>query len=245
MSENGNTDDTTTVRPRDGLVVTSPLQPTAEGTPLEPLQPKRFTPATREIPAEPARTEPRVHEPLEPESKGPDAKGPDSKPAMLDREATKPPSGDGDDNGGDNGPSGSDNPPSGNDNPPSSNDNPPSSSDNPPSSTGGPSGSVFVDTDKLSQVIPGLDGIMRQMYAIGNGTANALGGYQLDRGDSYGEAYVTTATPISSQILDGLSSAGSVFGDTAEGVRLTVHNYDVTEDNAVNSAGDLLSRSED
>ena len=171
--------------------------------------------------------------------------GPDSKPAMLDREAAQKPSGD----GGDNPPGGSsDNPPpsSGNGNPPSSGDNPPSGSDDPPTTkTGSGSGSVSVDTDKLSQAIPGLDGIMRQMYAIGNGTANALNGYQLDRGDSYGEAYTTTANPISSQILEALSNAGSVFGDTAEGATLMVHNYNVTEDNAAESASGLLARSED
>lgn len=163
---------------------------------------------------------------------------PGEKPAMLDREALRQP-------GDDNPPNSNGNPPTSNDDPPNGNENPPGGSENPPGGahTGGPGGSVFVDTEKLSQAIPGLDGIMRRMYAIGNGTANALNAFQLDRGDSYGEAYVKTADPISSQILEGLSNAGGVFGDTAEGASLMVHNYTMTEENAVDSAGGLLAQS--
>jgi hypothetical protein len=167
-----------------------------------------------------------------------DARQPvDGKPALLDRELAKQPAGTDDPP-----PSGSDNPP-----PSGSDDTPPSGSDDPPSTTtgsGSGSGSVYVDTDKLAQAVPGFDGIMRQMYSIANGTSNALDGFQLDRGDSYGEAYVNTANPISTQILGGLSSAAGVFGDTAEGTGLMVHNYNITEDNAAASASELTRSSE-
>jgi hypothetical protein len=216
-----------TVQPRDGVLTSSPLQPfqRAEAVPLGAAG----TPET-----------PRFQEPAEAEPRAFKSTGPDSQPAMLDREAA-PPSGD----NGDKPPSGSDNPPAGNDNPPSGSDNPPSGSDNPPSGTGSKGGpAVSVNTGKLAPIAPGLEGIMRNLYSIGNGTANDIGGYNLNK-DSYGEAYTTTATPIASQILEGLANAGSVFGDAAEGASLTVHNYDVTEDNAIESANGLLTRSED
>jgi hypothetical protein len=230
------------VSPADG-VETLPLG--ADGSPETP----RYLDSEPEEPGQrpvykstgPDDAEPRAYESTGPQStpRALESTDPDLKPAMLDREAAAQPS----DDGGDPPPSSSsDDPP-----PSSSGDNPPSSTDDPPSTTtgSGSGSSVFVDTDKLSQVIPGLDGIMRQMYSIANGTSNALDGYSLDRGDSYGEAYVKVANPISSQILDGLSSAGGVFGDTAEGAGLMVHNYDVTEDNAASSASDLARSSED
>jgi hypothetical protein len=177
-------------------------------------------------------TEPRLRdrEPLQPTLLDRDP----AKPRFLERDAAKEPTGDGKGDG--------DNPPPPTDNPPTGGQQPPS--ENPPTteSRSNAHGSVSVDTEKLAQAIPGLDRIMRQMFSIGNNTANALAGYRLDRGDSYGEAWTKTADPISEQILQGLSDAGTVFGDTAEGAHLMVHNYNVTEENAIESAGDLLPR---
>ena len=249
--------------PADGQEEGTPLQPfqRAEALPLSPLQPfqrAEALPLGQETPRlmdrEPEETEPRAlestgpetprlmdREPAETEPRALESTGPQAtpralesrKPAMLDREAAAP---------GDKPPS--DDPPS--DNPPS--DNPPSDNPGinpPPSSTGGGGPAVSVDTGKLAPLAPTLNGIMRNLYSIGNGAANGIGDYRLNRGDSFGEAYDKVATPIASQILEGLANAGSVFGDAAEGASLTVHNYDVTEDNAVDSAHGLLTSSEE
>jgi hypothetical protein len=214
----------------------SPLLP-AERRRALPLETAR-TPETvrrRDAVREPDdATQPRFYKSTKPDAAfrlREDDEDPETRPRLLDREAAKQPTGDG----------GDDPPPQG-ENPPPQGENPPTR--NPPSTTsrGNAHGSVYVDTDKLSQAIPGLDRIMGQMYSIGNNTANALAGYQLDRGDSYGEAWTRTADPIATQILEGLANAGSVFGDTAEGAHLMVHNYNITEENAVNSAGDLSVR---
>jgi len=216
--------------------------------------PAQYVEATPAIPAIPAeRVQGRLLEPLLPAEKTEprfykstrpnaalrpreDDEDPENRPRLFEREAAKQPTDDGKGKGND------DNPPT--DNPPPPTDNPPPPTENPPSTTtrGYAHGSVYVDTEKLAQGIPGLDQIMRRMYSIGNSTANALAGYQLDRGDSYGEAWTKTADPISSQILEGLADAGAVFGDTAEGAHLMVHNYNITEENAIDSAGDLLPR---
>lgn len=214
------------VQPRDGVFTSSPLQPFQRAEAQELPPGATGTPATPRLrDLEPEQAEPRALE--------------STKPAMLDREAA-PPSGD----NGDKPPTGGDNPPSGNDYPPSGSDTPPSSG-NPPSTTGKGGPAVAVNTGKLAPIAPGLNGIMRDMFSIGNSTANGVGAYRLNRGDSFGEAYEKTATPIATQILEGLANAGSVFGDAAEGASLTVHNYDVTEDNAVESAHGLLSSSEE
>jgi hypothetical protein len=251
--------------PADGQEEGTPLQPfqRAEALPLSPLQPfqrAEALPLGEETPRlmdrEPAETEPRAlestgpetprlmdREPAETEPRALESTGPQEtpramesrKPAMLDREAA--PSGD----NGDKPPS--DNPPA--DNPPS--DNPPSDNPgiNPPSGTGGGGPEVFVDTGKLAPLAPTLDGIMRNLDSIGNRAGNGIGGYRLNRGDSFGEAYDKVATPIASQILGGVADAATVFGQAAEGADLTVHNYDVTEENAAESAHGLLTRSEE
>jgi hypothetical protein len=245
----------------------SPLQPfqRAEALPLSPLQPFQRAEALplgadgepeetpRLMDREPEETEPRAlestgpetprlmdREPEETEPRALESTGPQEtpralesrKPAMLDREAAAP----GDKPPADNPP---DNPPA--DNPPA--DNPPGI--NPPSGTGGGGPEVFVDTGKLAPLAPTLDGIMRNLDSIGNRAGNGIGGYRLNRGDSFGEAYDKVATPIASQILGGVADAATVFGQAAEGADLTVHNYDVTEENATDSAHGLLTRSEE
>jgi hypothetical protein len=253
--------------PADGQEEGTPLQPfqRAEALPLSPLQPFQRAEA-QELPLgatgtpeetprlmdrEPEETEPRAMESTGPETprlmdREPEQTEPRAlesrKPAMLDREAAAP----GDKPSSDNPPS--DNPPS--DNPPSDNppsDNPPSDNPgiNPPSGTGGGGPEVFVDTGKLAPLAPTLDGIMRNLDSIGNRAGNGIGGYRLNRGDSFGEAYDKVATPIASQILGGVADAATVFGQAAEGADLTVHNYDVTEENATDSAHGLLTRSEE
>jgi len=196
----------------------------------------RFHKSTRrqavEEPEDP--TEPRFYKSTKPEAalrRREDDEEPETRPRLLEREAAKQPTADSHGDGS-------------NDGSPPPNDYQPPQPENPPTTTSRSNahGSVFVDTEKLSQAIPGLDQIMRRMFAIGNSTANALAGYQLDRGDSYGEAWTKNADPISAQILEGLSNAGTVFGDTAEGAHLMVHNYNVTEENAIDSAGGLFSR---
>jgi hypothetical protein len=211
--------------------------------------PAQYVAATPAIPAIPAeRVQDRLLEPLLPAEKTEprfyrstrpnealrlreDDEDPETKPRLLEREPTKQPTDDGHGQGG-----------NGNQPPPTDHQSPPTENHPATTSRSTAHGSVFVDTEKLSQGIPGLDQIMRRMFSIGNSTANALAGYQLDRGDSYGEAWTKTADPISTQILEGLANAGTVFGDTAEGAHLMVHNYNVTEENAIDSAGGLFSR---
>jgi hypothetical protein len=215
------------VQPRDAVSASSPLQPLecAEAVPLGAAG----TPETPQF-QEPEQNEPRAYE----------STGPDAKPAMLDREAAAQPSGD----GGDDPPLSTGNPPPSYTPPASTNISPLSSAPPPPPTTSGGGPLISVDTDKLAPLSPTLEGVMRDLDSLGNSTANGIGSYDLVK-DSYGEAYDKVATPIATQILQGIFSASSVFGDTAEGADLTVHNYQVTEDNATESANNLLTRSED
>jgi hypothetical protein len=225
------------VQPRDGVVTSSPLQPfqRAEAVPLGQEEPRAYESTG-------PQATPRAYESTGPQAtpRAYESTGPGAKPAMLDREAAAEPSGD-NDNNGDNG---DNDPPPSTDNPPPSTDNPPPSSDTPPpaSTSGGPQ--ISVDTDKLAPLSPTLNGVMRQLDSLGNNTANGINSYDLVK-DSYGEAYDKVATPIASQILDGIFNASTVFGQTADGADLTVHNYQMTEENATESANDLLTRSED
>jgi hypothetical protein len=116
----------------------------------------------------------------------------------------------------------------------------------PPINSGGSAGSgatdrVAVDTDALAAGIPLVQGLMERLAGISNGTASTIAAFNLNRGDSYGETFAAVNNPLTSNILDGLSSAATVFGDTATSSNVMLRNYVNTEEANIETANNLLS----
>jgi hypothetical protein len=99
---------------------------------------------------------------------------------------------------------------------------------------------VFVDTDRLAAGVPLLEGLMQRISAIREFTGGTIGSYRLDGGDEYYTAFAKVHDPLSRQVLEGLENASSVFGDSAGGTRMMLHNYAVTEDNNIETSANLL-----
>jgi len=109
----------------------------------------------------------------------------------------------------------------------------------------GVGGNIFVDTEKSAAAIPMVSGFMQRLAAISNYTSDTIGGLQLNRGDSYGEAFAQVHDPLMQNLVGGLSDASGVFDDTSTGIQQMMRNYANTDDTTTDIANSLTHTSDE
>jgi hypothetical protein len=110
------------------------------------------------------------------------------------------------------------------------------------SASGGPS--VSVDTESMAAGIPILSALADRFNALGDMSGNIIDDYNLcPEDDPYGQAYGLQAKPLSDQVQQAISGAGTGFGNSADAASQMVRKYVDTNQSTTDTAASLRSSS--